>query len=321
MFKKSKKEVKLKGSSHTYDVICVGRVAQDTLLSGAIFTPVCSHGSCYEHIPLGSKQEVDSAEVHFGGNALNAAVTFGRQKLATIILTQIGVDPSSRQILDLLKKEGVDNALVLQDHEVKIPLSTTMIAPNGERAILAYKGSKLKSEILLHGLDNSADARWMYISSTNSPELLEGSLKFAKLNQIKVAFNPGGVELQDSTKTLKLIDGIDILILNLQEAANLFSSKNLDQIVQSALQKVLSLVITDGPKGAYYFSQDFRLHQPISENVKVVDRTGAGDAFSSGFVAGLVLNMSVEEALILGSRNSTSVVQKVGAQAGILRRD
>jgi ribokinase len=54
------------------------------------------------------------------------------------------------------------------------------------------------------------------------------------------------------------------------------------------------------------------------DDVPVVDRTGAGDAFSSGFTAMVAAGKSMEEAITFASANSTSVVSKIGAKAGIL---
>ena len=77
------------------------------------------------------------------------------------------------------------------------------------------------------------------------------------------------------------------------------------------------IVITDGINGAYardgenYYFMPVYPHQPF-------ERTGAGDAFSSTFVAGLAMGKSIEEALMMAPINSMSVVQKIGAQAGLL---
>lgn len=79
------------------------------------------------------------------------------------------------------------------------------------------------------------------------------------------------------------------------------------------------VVITDGPAGAYASDGQNRYKMPLyPDSAAPYDRTGAGDAFASTFVAALAKGMSLEDALRWAPINSMSVVQKVGAQAGLL---
>lgn len=317
--KRAKRAHHKSGSNLTYDVVCIGRPSLDVILKGQVFTPICSHGSCYEHIPLGSKLEVSEALTSFGGNALNAAVTFARQKLSVALLAQVGGDSGSKDLLSLLSEEGIDDSILHQSDEVKLSISTIISATNGERSILAYPGSEIMHQELLSMLEK-VETRWLYISSLNSVELLEGVIKFASLNQIKVAFNPGGKELEQADIIKRLLPETEILILNKQEATKLFGTLDSPGLARAGAEYAKACVVTDGPKGAYAFDGSVDYSQPISEDVKVVDRNGAGDAFASGLVAGLAWGMDLNESIELGSKNSTSVVQQLGAQAGILRR-
>ena len=302
-----------------YDVVCIGRPSLDVVLKGDVFKPICSHGSCYEHIPLGSKLEVSEAATAFGGNALNAAVTFARQKLSVALLAQIGMDSGSKDLLSLMDEEGIDDSVIYSSEEVRMGISTIISAPSGERSVLAFPGSKVDYQELLARLEG-LETRWIYVSSLNSIELLEGIIKFASLNQVKVAFNPGGIELNNIDSVKKILPDVEVLILNKQEASKLFGALDSPHLARSGSEHSSICVVTDGPNGAYAFDGSVDYHQPISENVKVVDRNGAGDAFASGLIAGLAWGMDLKASLKLGSENSTSVVQQVGAQAGILRR-
>lgn len=317
--KRAHKAHKKVGGSLTYDVICIGRPVQDTILSGQIFTPICSHGACYEHIPLGSKLEVEDATTAFGGNALNASITFARQKLSSALLAQIGTDSTAKDLLDLLDEEGVDSDIMYQEGGLKIGLSTIISSTTGERSILAYPGSAVAHHELLAKLEQT-EARWLYVSSLNSQELLEGAIRFATLNQIKVAFNPGGLEIENIDEVKNLLAEVEVLILNKQEAAKFFGTLDSAALARAGAEYAKICIVTDGPKGAHAFDGEVDYFEPISEEVKVIDRTGAGDAFASGVVAGLAWGMGLKDSLELGSKNSTSVVQSVGAQAGILRR-
>ena len=82
------------------------------------------------------------------------------------------------------------------------------------------------------------------------------------------------------------------------------------------------VVITDGPKGAHTFDGSEVWHMPMYPDPKApVDRTGAGDAFSSTFTSALALGHDIPTALSWGPINSMSVVQYIGAQKGLLTRE
>ncbi len=317
MIKKRSRKSQQNKNPAVYDVISIGRPARDTILKGDIFKPLCKHGVCFEHIELGAKLNVSSLNNFYGGNALNAAVTFARQKLSTALLAQIGTDPISQDLLSLLDEESISTELIKQDQIVKIPQSTIIVAPDGERVILAYPGSAPDLAALLTNLQK-AETRWLYISSLGSLELLQGVMQYAHINQIRVAFNPGGIELGKVQQIKEILSEVEVLIMNKQEAASFFGDLELSSLALAAAEYVKLAVITDGKNGAVAAKEGKLYMQPIAAEVQVLDRSGAGDAFSSGLVAALASGAEITSALKSAALNSTSVVQSHGAQAGIL---
>ena len=88
----------------------------------------------------------------------------------------------------------------------------------------------------------------------------------------------------------------------------------------SALGPKIS-VITEGINGAYsYDGTEMLFMRPYPDPKPPLERTGAGDSFSATFTAALVLGMSIKDALKWAPINPMSVVQQVGAQAGLLTR-
>ena len=80
-------------------------------------------------------------------------------------------------------------------------------------------------------------------------------------------------------------------------------------------------VVTDGPRGAFVDAGGETLFMPPYPDPKPpFERTGAGDAYASTFVAALELGLPVHEAIMWAPINSMSVVQKIGSQAGLLNR-
>lgn len=318
-------KIKLQGQRHkdktvgAYDVVCIGRPAQDTLLSGDIFKAVCQHGVCHSNIPLGAKLSIEDSSVTYGGNALNASVTFARQQLNTALVCQLGEDTVSQNITNILEAEHIESSHIYRDGLVKVAQSTILVAPSGERTILKFSGSEIKHHAILAMLEN-IETRWIYASSLGSLELLQGVIQYANLNQIRVAFNPGGLELTNPAELKLVLPTIDTLIMNKEEAIGLFGNLEPAILCQAASEYVKTAIITDGPNGSYAYDGQQHFFQPVSEDVKVIDRTGAGDAFASGLVSALAWGLDLKQALELGAKNSTSVVMHIGAHQGILTR-
>ena len=147
-------------------------------------------------------------------------------------------------------------------------------------------------------------------------------MRIAKKNQVRVAINPGRAELQwGFSKLTNLLKGVDILILNKEEACTLVGYQyRRDEIVLSRICYRLPgiVVITDGPRGA--FVCDNTHHYFIgTHRVKPVDTLGAGDAFGSGFLSGYLKSKGdIKFALQIGLANAERVISHWGAKAGIL---
>lgn len=299
-------------------IIAIGAGTQDVFLQGKIFKPHREEdGDLVEEFELGSKNDIEGVVFSTGGGGTNAAVTFARQGLHSCYMGHIGNDVAGQAVLDDLHLEGVDTALV-KTEKVGTGYSALLLAPSGERTILTYRGASKDftlRQVDFHGI--SAD--WLYISSLGGNiEALQVILDYAKTNDIEVAINPGKGELQHKSEIKKLLPNINILSLNKEELQMIFEGETLQELVMKAAQHVPCVIGTDGPKGVVAVYDGKIYKAGMYEDVPVVDRTGAGDAFSSGFVAMAAAGESIERAITLASANSTSVVGKIGAKAGIL---
>jgi len=167
---------------------------------------------------------------------------------------------------------------------------------------------------------------WFFVTTLNgNHNLLKDLLAFADNKNIKIAWNPGSAELDFSKSQItRLLKRVNVLFLNLNEAQKLAQckTKNIKSIYHH-LEKIapdIIICVTAGKKGAWVKKdQEFYWAGILSK--KVVNATGAGDAFGAGFVAGLILyEEDLKKALRLGMLNSNSVVTKMGAKHGLLKK-
>ncbi len=298
-------------------MVCIGKAGQDTFLEGEVFKPLKDKGVFYEHIKLGEKFYVENATFSTGGNAPNAAVTFARQHLEVKFYSVLGDDPAGHAIISALDAEHIDTSAVVLDEELRTSFSTILLAPTGERTILDYPGTaKLKEEHL--NLDE-IECDWLYVSSVGSMRLIKKIMKTAHTKGINVAFNPSSFELKHVQECADLLDYVTLFAVNKEEAQLFVEGNTLKSLAKQLAESVKYVLVSDGPRGSIASDGLKLISAGMYEDVKVVDRTGAGDAFTSGFVVQIAEGRSLEQAIVFASANSTSVVSKIGAKAGILK--
>lgn len=308
-------------SQNDIKIICVGAATQDVFLTGKVLTAKrdVREASYVEQFPLGAKLTLDNVYFDTGGGATNAAVTFARQGLRAVFMGKIGHDPAGAEVIRVLRKEGVGTDHVAYDAKQGTSYSTLLLAPNGERTILNYRGAS--HNLSRHDFNiKSLSADWLYVSSlAGNFDLLGRLLKHAQASGIKVALNPGGAEIAGGRKLRKLLPLVEVLTGNREEMQQIFGGDDAKQVMTHAFGVCPYIIMTDGPEGTYA-TDSLRIYQAgVYQNVKVVDRTGSGDAFASGLVAALARGQAIEDAITLASANATSVVQTIGAKSGILR--
>jgi ribokinase len=303
-------------------ILTIGKATQDVFLASDEFDPHTEGKVAYTHLPLGVKMEVKNVTFATGGNASNVAVTFARQGLEAEYMWPLGHDPASETVLRDLDEEGVETARVVRKSHYQAGYSTILIATNGERTILNHRGISTDKRGTDLDFDAIAKADWVYPSSLadGGVELLRKIIDHAEAHDTKVMLNPAGPELAEPAKLKALLESVEVLCVNKEEMQQLVEGETLEELVLHALHYVPVAIVSDGPNGVVASDGKTLVRAGMYEDVKVVDRTGAGDAFASGFLSQWAQGKTLKEAVIFASANSTSVVTKIGAKPGILSR-
>lgn len=303
-------------------MLSIGAAVQDVFLSHSDeFIPVVENPhESFMQLEMGAKADVNKIDFSTGGGAMNAATTFARQDLETMFIGKIGRDPAGEAVLADLDRENINAEHMVYSQKYNTGYSVILLAPNGERTILTYRGASTHYRVVNFEHIRDIKADWLFLSTLSGNfEVLEFLLNWAHASGIKVAFNPGKKELADAKRLHGLLDRLTILNANKEEMQQLFDGETSEELIKEAAGSVPYVVITDGPGGSLATDGKRIVKAGMYENVPVIDRTGAGDAFISGFTVKVATGGSLEEALIFGSANSTSVVGQIGAKAGILQ--
>lgn len=308
-------------------ICALGAASQDVFLSGqGIRAELDPRTNEYmeeftEDFKLGAKINVDTVAFATGGGATNAAVTFARQGLGSSFIGKVGNDFAAQAVLQELDKEHVDTSLVIHDQQLGTQYSTVLLADNGERTILVYRGAAHSHAATDYESIDFSNFDWLYVSSfAGAMEALEVIFAKAAEAEVKIAFNPGGAELKEADKLRSLLEHVELLIMNKEEAAQIVEGQSSEELVRHMLHLVPTAIVSDGPNGVVATDGKTVVSAGMYEDVPVLDRTGAGDAFGSGFLSYYSQGKSLKESLIFASANSTSVVQKIGAKDGILHK-
>lgn len=307
-----------------FDFIAIGDITTDAFIKlkreNAHVMCDTRGRKCQICMDFGEKIEYESVtEVPSVGNSPNAAVAVHRLGLSSALVTNLGDDYNGKKCLEQLEKEGVNTSFV-KIHAGMESNYHYVLWYEEERTIL------VKHQEYPYALPDIDTPQWMYLSSLGKHSLPfhQEIASFLRSHpETKLSFQPGTFQIQSGYEALKDIYTLSHLFFcNLQEARRILKRdgadiKELLEGIHELGPKIVS--ITDGPAGAYAYDGETTWHIPMyPDPAPPVSRTGAGDAFASTFTAMLALGKTVPEALTYAPVNSMSVVQKVGAQKGLL---
>jgi len=261
----------------------------------------------------------------YGGGGANAAISLARQGFDVSLWTHLGNDSFGRTISRNLRKEKVKTKLV-RFKAKSTPISSILLTPQGERTIITFR-SDADLITLNNGVRRAMNKRnWLALFSLAKlpkKNKLE-YINLAKKNGMKIFLSLHGTEYLKGHDYLKEYFSLaDLIHINAHELADIFGGNAPDfNFRKTNFAKKLNiplLVVSYDIKGSFAYTKDKIYYQPIVKANKIVDTTGAGDAFASGFLGSLIKDDSIEKALHFGSQNASSLIQHLGAQNGLLK--
>jgi len=276
-------------------------------------------------MPLGAKIEVDDILLSSGGGGTNAAATFANQGLKAAYCGMVGNDFSGDLIKREMKSLRVDIGLLRTTSAKPTNLSVFLNYPGQDRTILVYRGA---SDILKKDdipWSKIKKTKWIYLAPLGGAmaEMTCHIVDFAKKNKIKIALNPGYSQLTLPRTDLQIIlSKIDVLLLNKEEASLLTNIpyENEKEIFEKIDGWTKGIVVMTKAEDGVVVSDGRYLYKAGVIKTEAVDKTGAGDAFGSAFITGLVQKNMIIYAIQLGIANSAYCIRKFGAKEGLLKK-
>ncbi|HKL17150.1 MAG TPA: carbohydrate kinase family protein [Patescibacteria group bacterium] len=319
-----------------YNIVTIGGAVRDIIFytnEGTIFknpekNPLFEKVLGFE---AGAKIYINDISFLAGGGAFNTAAGFSKLGIKVATITRVGDDQNGKKLIKQMKSRGINTDFVQVDKKHSTAFSfIPCLKDKATHSIFTYHGA-VDYLSLSKQLEDQIMTDWFYISSLsapNWPDILKKVLKLKSKINAKIAWNPSNIQIKKQYKLLvKFLKQIDLFILNEDEAKE-FVSK-IDNSIQLKIDNILKniyemgpkiVAITCGKKGAYAFNGKDVFFEK-TKDVKVKNTTGAGDSFSSGFLASLFYKPdNIKRALSWGILNSNSVIKINGAQKGLLSK-
>lgn len=309
---------------NNYDFLGIGDITVDTFIRLSKAEVSCDENNenCKLCVNFADKIPYDEViGVPAVGNAPNATVAAARLGLRSALLTNLGDDRNGVDCVEALHRENVGTQFI----------DISKKHHTNQHFVLWYKDDRtilIKHEKYNRRFYDFNNPQWVYLSSIGEDSLVfHGKLEkyLNKKPEIKLAFQPGTFQMEFGKKALAgIYKRSDAFFCNKEESQRIIETKEDD--IKKLLKSIADLgpkivVITDGVKGAYsYDGKEILFMRPYPDPKPPLERTGAGDAFSSTFTVALALGKTVKEAMMWAPINPMSVVQQVGARAGLLNR-
>ena len=278
---------------------------------------------------LGAKFAVARRYESMGGNSVNVAVGLAGLGEDVSAYTTIGSDSAGQWIMSQLEKTGVGIECVKKENDCMSDLSAIVVDDkSGERIIFSSHGA---NEKMVFSGENIESPHWFFIGDLSGDwqNNIDRIIDVARIKKSLIAFNPRQKTIHDDVKKIfETVSKCELLFVNKDEAIEIVAGCG-DITVKELLEneeylvKVLhrigakTVALTDGLRGAWGYDGRQLLHAGAVPQ-KALDSTGAGDAFTSGFLAAHIKRNDLQTCLKWGIANSSNSVTEFGGQAGLL---
>lgn len=260
---------------------------------------------------------------HAGGAAANTLAGISSLGGKTTFIGVVGDDEFGRSFLKDMDEANVQMEYTIQKSlEGKgTALVILLITPDGERTIISYVGVSIPVEQRMVTPKNLTDHQVLFSDAyvwdkSITSQMLRRTYAEARQNKIVTSFGLGNASVVKMYREdlLDFIPQVDVLFGNLNEYQALFDAESFETIIQKLQQIATVAILTNAEHGALIITPEAVLHTPAKAVSQIVDTTGAGDMFASGFLYGMTHGYDLEQCGYLGSEMAGHIITQVGAR-------
>ena len=300
------------------DVFTIGSALVDIFIQSKQFVLKPTSTGTMICQSYGEKIDVEGFQLFTGGGGSNTAIGFARAGFSVAAVSETGRDSLAEILLSDFHAAKVSTNYIAQERREETGGSVILIGEDGGRTIMVHRGASSMLDTYDIPMKALKKTNWIHLSSIAGrlPALqkIGWALKEGKAG---CSWNPGLAEIELLVSGKLKIEALpcDIFIVNVSEW------KKLRKVQRVLKQKIAEIIVTDGENGCkLYLPKKARPISFKSGGVKAVDATGAGDAFGVGYVTARLNGKNPQDSVLWGVENASSVVQHMGAKAGLLTK-
>ena len=253
-----------------------------------------------------------------GGSVANSIVGLSQLKNKVGFLGKVNNDELGQKYEIGLKKENVEYLYTKKEEPIPTGSCLILITPDSERTMCTFLGTagKISDQDVNADDIKKADIVFLegYLWDEGQPKkAFDKAIKYSK----KTAMSLSDLFCVERHKAhfLDLVqNSLDIIFANEQEITSLIDAKSFKDVISFSKQIKKNIIITRGTKGAISINGNELFECNAEKNLVIKDLTGAGDLFASGYLHGIINNLSIEESLAKGTELSSKIIQKIGAR-------
>jgi len=266
--------------------------------------------------------ECDTYTRHFGGSPSNIAINTKKLGLNSIVASSVGEDGFGDFLISKLNQHGIDTRFI---NKASYPTSMVIVTKSkGTPRPIFYRGADYHIELTKELEDAVKKSKILHfscwpISKRPSRDVVESLIKTAKENEVLISFDPNyhpnlfDDEGEGREYVKEILKHVDIVKPSLDDAERIFGVDTEENHIKNFLNFGVKLVmLTLGRDGVLVSNGKEYIKLP-SLATEVVDTTGAGDAFWSGFYAGIIKGFTILDAVKSGLKLSAIKLKNVGA--------
>jgi sugar/nucleoside kinase (ribokinase family) len=301
-----------------YDLISIGTISVDLYFKGKSFTFKNNRFA----LAIGGKYVANQFDLKIGGGGANVAIGVAHHGFKTAVIGKVGNNPFKKIILDYLDTHNVKTNLIDQEDDY-YNLSAILLTQKGERTIIHYATPHQHLFSEKNSLLGLTRTKMIYLGNLPDVSLTQRVklLKFIGKHKITRVLNLGVIDCRKPKDQLKeILKETDILIINGYEFSEMVKAFHRDIHFQEDIiswyipilfEKIV--IITEGEKGSFGYYRGKVFYQRALKPAQIVDTTGAGDAYTAGFISEFLKSYDIEKSMKKGAIYASHILAKIGA--------
>jgi len=254
-----------------------------------------------------------------GGSAANTIVGLARLGVKTGFIGKVASDHEGNLLLNDFRREGVNTDGIVISKEGRSGTVSAFVDKNGERALYVHPSVNDTLTFDEINLEYAEQTKFLHLTSMDEKPYQAQKKLVKKLPDVKISIDPGALYAKKGLTPLQLMIKRTFVAFPNGIELKLLTGKDYKKGSKILMKEGVSIVAVKlGKKGCYVTDgRESHLIEPYK--VRIVDTTGAGDAFCAGFLYGLIKNKDLYECGRLGNFVASRCITKIGARTGLPR--